>query len=78
VTLYNYDYLKKIADTKQFKNLVSKEEKNGFNPMEKKKLSVDNLEDWEEDGDNEENEKDESEVFYWSKPIHIKDDRYYV
>ena len=47
-------------------------------PMEKTKLPVDDLEDWEKDDENEEDEIHEGGVFYLSKPILMKEKKSYV
>ena len=44
----------------------------------KRKLHVDDDEDWEEDRKNEEDEDEEGEAFDWSKPILIEEGRDYV
>ena len=41
-------------------------------PKEKTKLPVDDLEDWKKDIKNKEDENEEGEVFYLSKPILMK------
>lgn len=60
-----------FTDNKECKNLVPREEKNGFTLQGKEKLFVHDLGDWEEDRENEEDEEEEYEAFDWSKPIHI-------
>lgn len=41
-------------------------------------LSVDDLGYWKEDCENKKDEEEEGEVFYWSKPIQIEEERDYV
>lgn len=43
--------------------MVTKEEKHGFNPRDKKKLPIQDLEYWEKHGENEEDGEEEGKTF---------------
>ena len=43
-------------------------------PRDKSKLLVDDLKDWEKDGDS----GDDGKTFDWRKPIHIEEEKDYV